>query len=168
MAKVVQPLTNTQIANAKATDNDKSLYDGDGLFLLIKSSGVKIWRFRYYKPIDKKRTTLTFGNYPALGLADARRMRESALSLLAQGIDPQKYKQEQIQQKLEKENNTFQKVAEDWFKIESKKKFTQDTLKRKWNSLQNHVLNYIGNEPITAITAQQLIKTLQPLNEKII
>lgn len=55
MARIVQPLTNTQIASAKATNGDKSLYDGDCLLLLVKTSGVKIWRFRYYKPLEKRR-----------------------------------------------------------------------------------------------------------------
>lgn len=163
MARIVQPLKNTQISNAKAGDKDQSLYDGDGLLLLIKPTGIKIWRFRYYKPLTKKRTTITFGNYPALGLADARRMRESALSLLAQGIDPQEHKQEALQNKLNEKQNTFEFIASEWFKVKSSENLKEKTLRDVWRSLENHVFPYIGKKPIKQITAIDAIKALEPL-----
>ncbi|PCO11936.1 hypothetical protein CP989_25360, partial [Enterobacter hormaechei] len=43
---------------------DYQLYDGDGLTLLIKSSGSKLWQFRYYRPLTKQRTKQSFGAYP--------------------------------------------------------------------------------------------------------
>lgn len=82
MAIQAKPLTNTEVKAAKATDKELSLHDGGGLLLFVKPSGTKTWRFRYYHPQTKKRTTLTFGSYPALSLADARQMREAAKALL--------------------------------------------------------------------------------------
>ncbi|QHB17751.1 integrase arm-type DNA-binding domain-containing protein [Mannheimia pernigra] len=51
MARVTTELNNTQIKNAKAQTKDYKLMDGKGLFLLVKKSGSKLWRFRYKKPI---------------------------------------------------------------------------------------------------------------------
>ncbi|VTN90966.1 integrase [Klebsiella pneumoniae] len=50
MARKTKPLTDTEIKAAKPKDADYQLYDGDGLTLLIKSSGSKLWQFRYYRP----------------------------------------------------------------------------------------------------------------------
>lgn len=50
MARRTKPLTDTEIKAAKPKDTDYQLYDGDGLKLLIKSSGSKLWQFRYHRP----------------------------------------------------------------------------------------------------------------------
>ncbi|MEX4039067.1 hypothetical protein MZA24_05240 [Haemophilus influenzae] len=61
MAVLVKPLSITEINNAKTKEKDYSLSDGQGLFLLVKMNGSKIWRFQYYKPISKKRTLISLG-----------------------------------------------------------------------------------------------------------
>lgn len=62
--KKTKPLTDTETKAAKPKDADYQLYDGDGLTLLIKSSGSKLWQFRYYRPLTKQRTKQSFGAYP--------------------------------------------------------------------------------------------------------
>ncbi len=89
MARTTRPLTNTEVLRAKALEKDLTLHDGDGLFLLVKTNGKKLWRFRYQRPATKQRTMMGLGTFPALSLADARRLRADYLSLLANGIDPQ-------------------------------------------------------------------------------
>lgn len=68
MARITTPLTDTQIKTAKSQDKDYSLSDGNGLYLLIKSNGSKIWRFNYYRPITKIRSLISFGSYPEVSL----------------------------------------------------------------------------------------------------
>lgn len=63
MARRTKPLTDTEIKAAKPKDTDYQLYDGDGLKLLIKSSGSKLWQFRYHRPLTKQRTKQSFGAY---------------------------------------------------------------------------------------------------------
>ncbi|MGB2146996.1 MAG: integrase arm-type DNA-binding domain-containing protein, partial [Vibrio toranzoniae] len=58
MAKKVQPLTATQIKQAKPKEKEYNLGDGDGLSLKIKPIGTKLWRFSYYHPISRKRLNL--------------------------------------------------------------------------------------------------------------
>jgi hypothetical protein len=48
MPKKIAPMTDTQIKNAKPQSKDYPIYDENGLLLLIKSTGTKIWQFRYY------------------------------------------------------------------------------------------------------------------------
>lgn len=50
MARTVTPLTDTKCDAAKPRDKDYKLFDGQGLFLLVKASGVKTWRLKYRRP----------------------------------------------------------------------------------------------------------------------
>ncbi|MGO2510058.1 MAG: integrase arm-type DNA-binding domain-containing protein [Vibrio hibernica] len=75
MARTVSPLTNTQVKQVKAIGKELTLSDGGGLQLRIKPSGSKSWIFKYYVPITKKRTNISFGSYPAVSLAQARQKR---------------------------------------------------------------------------------------------
>ncbi|MGS4525798.1 integrase arm-type DNA-binding domain-containing protein [Enterobacter roggenkampii] len=59
------------------------------MFLLVKTSGKKLWRFRNRRPVSNSRTNLSLGSYPALTLAAARQIRDQHLAVLAQGINPQ-------------------------------------------------------------------------------
>ncbi|MCX8584633.1 hypothetical protein J3U17_00225 [Gilliamella sp. B2864] len=44
MPKKITPMTDTQIKNAKPQSKDYPIYDGNGLLLLIKSTGTKTWQ----------------------------------------------------------------------------------------------------------------------------
>lgn len=99
MARTTRPLTNTEVLRTKALEKDLTLHDGDGLFLIVKTSGKKLWRFRYQRPATKQRTMIGLGAFPALSLADARGLRADYLALLANGIDPQ------VQAEVLKNNN---------------------------------------------------------------
>lgn len=71
MARTTRPLINTEVLRSKATDKDITLHDGDGLFMVVKTTGKKLWRFRYQRLITKQRTMIGLGAFPALSLADA-------------------------------------------------------------------------------------------------
>ncbi|HFZ0533323.1 TPA: integrase arm-type DNA-binding domain-containing protein, partial [Klebsiella pneumoniae] len=88
MPKQLKPLTNVEIAGAKPRSTDYELRDGEGLYLLVKTSGRKVWHFEYYHPITKKRTKTSLGPYPVVTLAMARETRTQYRRLLYQGIDP--------------------------------------------------------------------------------
>lgn len=47
MAKIVPPLNDTQIKNAKTKEKEYNLGDSHGLTLRIKPNGTKLWRFNY-------------------------------------------------------------------------------------------------------------------------
>jgi len=87
MARTTKPLTNTEIKQAKPRDLVYTLTDGDGLQLRVRPSGSKIWLLDYRRPYIKIRTSLSFGAYPDLSLAEARQKRTEAKALLAKDID---------------------------------------------------------------------------------
>ncbi len=54
MARTVQPLTNTQVKQAKPKDKVYDLSDGGGLQLRIKPNGSKLWNFFYPRPTTQE------------------------------------------------------------------------------------------------------------------
>ncbi len=71
------------------------MFDGGGLELRITKDSTKQWLFKYYKPLTKNRTNISFGAYPTTSLANARLKRQAAKELLAQDIDLYVHKKEQ-------------------------------------------------------------------------
>lgn len=165
MARMTRPLTNNEILKAKPQEKDFTLHDGDGLFLLVKTSGKKLWRFRYQRPYSSSRTNLSLGSYPALTLAVARQMRDQYLTLLAQGIDPQKQQEEVSEQRQIELDSIFSVVAGRWFLIKSKS-VTEDYAKDIWRSLEKDVFPAIGEIPVQLLKARTIVEALEPIKAR--
>lgn len=111
MARKATPLTTTQIKAAKPAEKEYTLQDGGGLFLVIKPSGSKLWRFNYYRPSNKKRTIISLGSLDEVSTADARKRRSEYRTLIAAGTDPQEYERQKLEAEARRQGNTFENVA---------------------------------------------------------
>ncbi|QBY02942.1 DUF4102 domain-containing protein [Thalassotalea sp. HSM 43] len=165
MARIVTPLTNTQVKQAKPKDKLYKLADGGGLQLRVKPTGAKSWLFDYFKPITKKRSSMGFGTYPEVSLADARKKRTHARELLAQDIDPKEHKEDELREKQLAASNTFKSVATAWFTIK-KTKIAETTARSLWRNFENHIFPNLGHRPIDKILAPEAINVLKPLAAK--
>ncbi|AYY00650.1 TPA: integrase domain-containing protein [Klebsiella aerogenes] len=165
MARITRPLTNNEILKAKPREKDFTLHDGDGLFLLVKTSGKKLWRFRYQRPVSNSRTNLSLGSYPALTLATARQIRDQYLATLAQGMDPQQQQEQASEQRQIELDSIFSTVASNWFKMKSKS-VTEDYAKDIWRSLDKDVFPAIGAIPVQEIKARTIVETLEPIKAR--
>lgn len=165
MARTTRPLTNTEVLRAKALEKDLTLHDGDGLFLIVKTSGKKLWRFRYQRPATKQRTMMGLGAFPALSLADARGLRADYLALLANGIDPQIQAEVAEEEQQIALDSIFSTVAANWFQLKSKS-VTPDYAKDIWRSLEKDVFPAIGEIPVQQIKARALVEALEPIKAR--
>ncbi|MDV2874813.1 integrase domain-containing protein [Phytobacter diazotrophicus] len=165
MARITRPLTNNEILKAKPREKDFTLHDGDGLFLLVKTSGKKLWRFRYQRPTSGSRTNLSLGSYPALTLASARQIRDQYLTTLAQGIDPQQQQEQASEQRQIELDSIFSTVAANWFQIKSRS-VTEDYAKDIWRSLDKDVFPAIGTTPVQEIKARTIVEALEPIKAR--
>lgn len=165
MAKITKPLTNTEVKQAKPRDKEYNLSDGGGLMLRVKPTGSKFWLFNYYRPYTKKRTNFNFGIYPDISLADARKKRDEARSLLAKDIDPKKHKEELTLKQKDSIESTFKVVAEKWYVLKQKQ-VKQETADHAWRAMNRHVLPYLGPVPVEAIKPKRVIDILQPIANK--
>lgn len=165
MARTTLPLTNTQVKNSKVKDKEYSLADGGGLALRIKTNGSRLWIFNYSRPFTKNRANMSFGMYPSLSLADARKAAEAARQLLAKDIDPKQDKDEKDQQATLANQSTLKAVAQEWIKVKATK-VSEDHAEDIWRSLEIHLFPKLGKMPIHKITAPKTIAVLKPLAAK--
>ena len=133
MAKLVKPLTDPQCASAKPKEKDYTLFDGDGLILLVRVSGTKTWRYRYKNVIGTQ--IITIGTYPSIKLAKAREHRARYKTMLANGLDPK----EQIaieQSKLDNKYH-FEPIARAWHVVyKASGKWADSTAERALQNLE--------------------------------
>jgi integrase len=158
MPKKIQPLTELKVRGAKTRDKEYKLSDGLGLHLLVTPSGGKLWRLQYL--FAGKQKLLSFGAYPAVSLADARRRRDGAKELLATDIDPGEDKKAKAAAVAADARNTFKVVAEDWY-AERQKDWSVNSAvhMRRW--LDYRIYPVIGDRAITSIETNELVQILQ-------
>jgi hypothetical protein len=96
------PLNDAKIRNLKTKDKAYKVGDFDGLYLLVKATGSKPWRFKYR--IDGKEKLLVIGDYPATSLLQARQIRDVARAEIAAGGDPSETKQEEKRIRRDRSN----------------------------------------------------------------
>jgi len=141
-----------QVKHSGAPAGDKHA-DGGGMYLLVSRSG-KYWRMNYRFADNRK--TFSMGVYPAISLAQARKKREAARELLADGIDPNAAKKEAKASRAAAAANTFELVGREWLAKTSgdRKAITQDKV-ATW--LKKDVFPYIGKMPISTIAPRDVL-----------
>ena len=150
-------LNDTRIRQAKPRERDYKLTDFDGLQLLVRPTGSKLWRFAYR--FGGKQKQLALGAHPAVTLAEARERRDAARKLLANGTDPG------LQRRLEKiaaaaGGNTFREVAEELLDKQAREGRAEMTLKKnRW--LLEPAFETFGDRPIGEVTAPELLHALR-------
>jgi integrase len=105
-------LTDVAIRNAKFGAQSNKLADGEGMFLLLTPAGGKLWRLKYR--IDGREKLLAIGPYPEIGLSEARKRREMARALIAEGKDPSREKQRAKVRKRIQAADTFTAIANEY------------------------------------------------------
>lgn len=164
MAKV-SPLTNTEIKQAKPKEKVYVLSDGGGLQFRVKPNGSKLWQLRYTNPFTKKPSLMGFGSYPAVSLAEARKLRQSAKELLAKGLSPKDERDTQQRLSDKANKNTFEHIASQWFKIK-KTQVSADYAINTWRSIELHLFPELGKAPLNKLTAPKVIDVIRPVSAK--
>jgi integrase len=164
MAKT-NPLTNTEVKQAKPRDKVYKLADGDGLQLRVKPNGAKTWLLDFINPYTRKRTSISFGPYPAVSLAEARKLRMAAKELLAKGLNPKDERDTQQRLTDEENDNTLEHIAGKWFEVK-KTKVSENYAIDTWRSIELHLFPSLGKVPINKLTAPKVIDVIRPLSAK--
>ena len=150
------PLTETQVKNAKPRERAYKLADSEGLFLLVQPNGTRLWRMKYR--FAGKEKLLSFGAYPALGIAAARDKRKAAKALLAEGKDPMKAKGEVISEN----GDTFYMVAKRWHE-NRQSALNPAHAERVWSRMERDVFPAIGQKLIHEITAPDVLEMIRKI-----
>lgn len=151
-------LNDKQINNLKPKERVLKLSDGGGMFIQVSPQGSKLWRMAYrFNGVQK---LLSFGAYPAVGLAAARQKREAAKKLLASDIDPAFQSKQEKLALLAAGKNTFESVAEE-FLIKNEREGRADATLGKKRWLVSLALPDLAKRPIGEITASEILVPLK-------
>jgi len=167
MPRTIKRLTQFEIENAKPKAKLYKLNDGEGLRLVVRPSGKKVWQYDYR--LQGRNNTYTIGEYgpktrqDCVGTVDARRILGDLRALVKQGIDPNENLKEQRLKSQIAAENTFETVARDWH---SRGTWVEKHAKNILSSLEKDVFKHIGHKPITKITSQDLAFVLEQVEKR--
>lgn len=105
-------LEHLQVLNAKPGPKEVYLNDGGGLWVVIHADGAKRWQYQF--SLHGKRGKMWLGYFPAVGLAEARSLRDEAQSVVKQGQDPRIARKIEKATQATKVASTFETVAREW------------------------------------------------------
>lgn len=165
MAKTIKPLSDVECRRHKYSAGSagrNKLRDGGGLMLVALATGRKVWRLEYRSAKGTKNMATYRHDYGTDGgtLTKARQWREQMRALLAEGIDPNQYADQQARQQAAAQLSTFKAIAEEW--IEWKSAAWSEVQTKKVRGIVERVLMpWLGKRPVPAITTLEILHCLQ-------
>ena len=156
-------LTDTAVRQAKPSGKNYTLKDADGLALFVGPKGAKHWHFRFYWL--GKQARISLGGDPAISLKDARKARDQARALVAQGVDPRSRRREA---RLAACAASFSTVFTDWwaFRALSLKPGRQSTLGQIDRHFAKDILPWLGDLPIAEVSRRQVLEVLRKIEQR--
>lgn len=149
-------LTDAHCRNAKPREKLYRLNDHKGLYLEVKPSGVKAWRYRY--TLHGNASMYALGDYPDVKLSEARQLCEGARKLVKQGISPAQQRQIDRVRQVSEAKNTFELVAKEWLQT---KDWQTITKQRRLDMMNRVVFPKIGAMPVRDVTPVHVLNILQ-------
>ncbi|MFZ6726191.1 tyrosine-type recombinase/integrase [Undibacterium sp. MH2W] len=140
-------LTAKAVQAAKSEDKAYKMADGAGLYLFVTPAGAKVWRTNYTE--SGKQKTATYGQFPEMGLAEARMANLSRKHAAVEEV---------------KKVPTFEDVARRWFEIKLPDLSNEKHKKQIPSTLEEYVFPFIGNKPINEISRTELVTVVQKLS----
>lgn len=152
-----------QIRRAKSGTKSYTLGDGLGLSLLVEPNGSKSWRFRYR--FGGKPKMISFGVYPTVTLAEARKKRDEARRIVGEGRNPSDIRKEQKLAQQVGDGNTFEVIAKEWHQLKSARwsaGYASDIME----AFRNDIFPYVGHRPISEIKPLELLNVLRKIEAR--
>lgn len=154
-------LTERACVNAKPAAKERRLFDGGGLYLAVRPTGSKNWKWKYR--FGGRERKLTIGPYPLVSLKAARDARDRAKLQLLQGEDPGETKQAAIRKA--KVGETFEEIARSWHvsrKPELSPRYHAEVLRR----LEADAFPHFGRRRITEITPPMVLEAMRRIEQR--
>ncbi len=170
-------LNDTQCRSAKPKDKPYKLADEKGLYLEVKPTGVKAWRYRFKLNVGgvTKESLFAIGDYASAAtgetaaqakerraggrftLAEAREERIKARGLVKQGMNPAHARQQKRVLLQQDSENTFETMAREWLGLRD---WEDVTKARRLDMLTRVVFPKIGKLPMKSVTPAHVLDVL--------
>src|SRR5579863_3217899 len=140
-------LTDTRLRALKPRAKAYQVADGGRLVAeVMPGTGTVVWRMRYR--LAGRQEKVTFGQYPAISLADARLLREQAKSEVAHGRSPMRGRREQKAQATRP--STVEAFARVWLAEVVEKSNSQPRNVRR--VVEKDIIPAIGRKRVPEVT----------------
>jgi len=156
-------LSDLKIRTAQPQAKPYKMLDGGGLYLSVQPNGSKLWRMKY-RYLGKEKL-LSFGQYPAVGLAKARKKLLEAKEVLADGRDPAADKRAEKERRLESQERTFRALAAKFLEKQKKEGRAASTIRKNGWVLEMANAEF-GSEPVASLTAPIILKALKKVEAR--
>lgn len=137
--------------------------DGGGLVLTVNKAGGAYWQWRTAGPTGKE-TTISYGTYPLVSLAQARDKHRDAKRMKIDGQNPVAARQQAKALALVKAGNTWGEAASEWLEIMASKWSAShlETVKTRID----HYLGPLKARPLTEITSPEVLELLRKIEAR--
>ena len=153
-------LSEFAVRKAKPREKAYKLFDGGGLFLHVQPNGSKHWRLKYR--YDGKEKLLSFGPYPIISIADARKQREKTKKQLAEDTDPAAQKKLYRIAAQTASRQTFSLIAQEYIqRMEANGAAPATLSKTRW--LLEKLAAPISGRPANEITSAEILDMLRKI-----
>lgn len=153
--------SNLEILNAKPTEKDYTIHVDTGLTVLVKSTGSKLWRFRY--SFSGKRCIISLGKYPQITIKQAKAKQREYMDMLEKGINPSTHRQVQKIKMATKQD--FKTIALQWHAKHyqnSNERHSKLILQR----LEKYIFPKIGKIPLGDIEAPMIFNIIEGIQDQ--
>lgn len=157
------PLTDTEARKTPPEGRPLKLFDGGGLYLLIKPNGSRWWRLKYR--VAGKEQLLSLGVHPEVTLKAARARRDELRKQMKAGLDPGQQRHAEKHYQAIATANTFEAIASERLAPQKKRLAPANYSKNCW-MLDSYLVPAFGREAIGDITAPQILAMLRLIETK--
>jgi integrase len=157
------PLTDVKIRQARAGERSIKLTDGGGLYLEVRPTGAKLWRYRYR--IGGRENVFALGEYPSISLGDARKARDGARELVRRGVHPAHARREAVAGQVASNAVTFEAIAREWMASQAGRwsaRYASDVAR----GLEQNAFPAFGALPIRSVTAALVLSLIQKMAKR--
>ena len=134
--------------------------DGAGLWLIKRQDGGAQWVLRM--TVHGRRREMGLGGFPAVSLAQARKLSEEWRAIAKQGRDPVK-EREKLAREAAGADRTLRTIAEEAFEARKAELKSDGKAGRWFSPLELHVIPKLGGVPVEDIDQRDIRDTLAPL-----
>lgn len=148
-------LTDARCRGAKPQERPYKLFDGGGLHLYVSTTGSRTWRLAYR--LAGRPQQMSFGAYPEVGLAEARRRRDEARQVLRDGGDP-------MAPRRAARSITLREACDAYWS--GRRDITDAYRTNVLRCMQMHIHPGLGDRPLAGLTRADLLEPLNRMDAK--
>jgi integrase len=173
-------LTVKQIETARHGVQKERMSDGAGLYVRLYPSGRKTFQAQICKsPNGTRRIWITLGNFPELGLKEARDLTGLVRLRSSQGACVEDIRRMLAKEPAsyggtagiksgrarlsEKDMTPFRDVAKVWFERKQLGLKNGKHIAQNWNTLSDYAFPTLGDRPVGQIAILDVVETLRPI-----